>query len=99
MRTGSCRHCGYAPVAKNAPFCPECGGAHPHPTASRWGSFFVVLGFAVVMLVVLLALIPRTKPRPHFRAFIEGQYVTAAATKRLPNYFGAGAATNGPAAL
>ena len=29
MTVGTCRHCGYAPVAQGASNCPKCGGIDP----------------------------------------------------------------------
>jgi hypothetical protein len=84
MRTGSCRYCGHTPVAKNAPFCPECGGAHPHPTASRWGSFLVVLGVAIAILLVLPSLFGKMKPRPRFGAVIGDSHVVAMTERVAP---------------
>lgn len=57
MRTGSCRHCGHTPVAKNAPACPNCGGLHP--TGYQWWPLLVVVGVAVVMLLFVLSIISR----------------------------------------
>jgi hypothetical protein len=34
MAVGMCRHCGYSPVADDAPLCPKCGGRNPHPDAT-----------------------------------------------------------------
>jgi uncharacterized protein (DUF983 family) len=87
MSTGFCRHCGYRPVAKNAWVCPECGGDHPHPSASRWGSFLAVLAIAIVILMVLPWWFGKTKPRPHFRTLIESSYVIASTTtERVASY-------------
>ncbi len=55
MSTGQCRHCGYSPVAKNAPICPNCAGNNPNPSALARGCQMVVLliiaaaiGFAIL---------------------------------------------------
>jgi len=64
MKTGSCRHCGYTPVATNAPVCPNCGGLHP--TGYQWWPLFVVLGVALALLI-LVSLIISSKPRRQTR--------------------------------
>lgn len=30
MAAGVCRHCGYEPVAYDAPLCPKCAGSDPN---------------------------------------------------------------------
>ncbi|MCB4769522.1 hypothetical protein LGR54_12965 [Ancylobacter sp. Lp-2] len=49
MATTSCRHCGYQPVADNAPLCPTCGGRQP---GRRW--WHGPLGLVVLAAVALI---------------------------------------------
>ena len=55
-RIGSCRTCGYEPVAFDAPTCPCCGDKNPNPsTGSTFvgrGTFIGLLGGGLVGAVI-----------------------------------------------
>jgi hypothetical protein len=53
MATGTCKHCGYSPVARSAPFCPKCLGPEPFPATRRT----LILKLVVGLLLILAAAI------------------------------------------
>lgn len=61
MSAGTCRHCGYAPVGKDAIWCPNCQGTYPNPsrTASCANRLLVLMGigFALFFGLIIVALI------------------------------------------
>lgn len=44
MASGKCRHCGYEPVAYDAPICPQCAGWRPNASQFRWSALGCVVG-------------------------------------------------------
>jgi hypothetical protein len=54
MAVGMCRHCGYSPVADDAPLCVKCGGRYPHPDAAS-SSLQMVLFFLLGVVLVAAA--------------------------------------------
>ena len=56
MAVGSCRHCGYSPIAPDASFCPKCGSIDPYAltgTARVWKlavGLVLMLGGALLIL-------------------------------------------------
>lgn len=56
-KIGKCGHCGYEPVAMSAKICPKCHGKDPILAGATIGDWGKGLGFAVVVLAVMIGLV------------------------------------------
>ena len=55
-KLGYCRTCQFAPIATNAPICPNCGKVNPNPGfLSKWIPRVVVVAFLLMIVAAVIA--------------------------------------------
>ncbi len=55
MKTGTCKFCGYTPVAFDAERCPQCNGLWPNPGMGQKLSWVFGIIIFLLMLPCLLS--------------------------------------------
>lgn len=93
MNVGRCRHCGYRPVAYDAPECPQCAGhdpnKHPRTQLGERLNLWILLA-SVPIGSIVGAVLARGNPEQMiggaFFGFLGGAVVGATLGKAVNDY-------------